>query len=424
MQNVIFRFLYLYEGFISILLVYKGVCGARLKYSYASIFASTVGIVICETVITLNVNMIGWAFLLPFLSILNLCYFTEDKKKWLSLYIPLYIFVIVLRTISFSVYCYIFKIDGVKTDFDSMMIGFPVVLILAILCFINKPILDAEGYSRKQYVMLYLESLGMFLMLSFAQVFLLDGSAVARTHKEVGKALYVAVLISCFLLCLISLYVGFLEKHARESRDKMEQQNFLMEMQQEQIETIEKSEKEMRAFKHDLIAHLNALSALVEEGNMNKVKKYCDRLIGDTSSFKKVSYTGNAAIDGVLGRLKELADEKNIQLIIKMVVPREKIVSDYDLCIILSNILKNAIEANDHGGRIEIYTWPFNNNLCIMQSNTTDRPLQYVRGELVSHKKGKGHGFGMGNVRTIVDKYNGSFDIKNEDGIVKVEVLV
>ena len=59
-----------------------------------------------------------------------------------------------------------------------------------------------------------------------------------------------------------------------------------------------------------------------------------------------------------------------------------------------------------------------------MQSNTTDRPLQYVRGELVSHKKGKGHGFGMGNVRTIVDKYNGSFDIKNEDGIVKVEVLV
>ena len=119
--------------------------------------------------------MIGWAFLLPFLSILNLCYFTEDKKKWLSLYIPLYIFVIVLRTISFSVYCYILKIDEVKTDFDSTMIGFPVVLILAILCFFHKPILDAEGYSRKQYVMLYLESLGMFLMLSFAQVFCQTG---------------------------------------------------------------------------------------------------------------------------------------------------------------------------------------------------------------------------------------------------------
>ena len=107
-----------------------------------------------------------------------------------------------------------------------------------------------------------------------------------------------------------------------------------------------------------------------------------------------------------------------------MVVPREKAISDYDLCILISNILKNALEANENGGHIEIATWPFNQNLCILQSNTTDYPLNYEGGRLVSRKKERDHGFGMRNIQMIIDKYDGSFEIKEEDGLIKVEALV
>ncbi len=158
---------------------------------------------------------------------------------------------------------------------------------------------------------------------------------------------------------------------------------------------------------------------------MDKVKEYCDMLLGSTCSFKKVSYTGNAAIDGVLWRYKDMAEERGVDLDIKMVVPREKKISDYDLCILISNILKNAIEANEHGGHVEIATWPFNDSLCIIQSNTSDYPLEYRRGHLVSRKRNlKSRGFGMLNIQAVIDKYDGSFDIKNEDELIKVEIVV
>ncbi len=423
MQSVIFRFIYLLEGFLSVFFVYLGICGAKLKYSGRKTTASIIGIVISETVVTMYTGIMSWALMLSLVSLLNIFYFKEEKKRWIILYIPIYIFTIVLRTISYSLYCYVLGLDTVRNDFDSAVVGFPVMIILISICMLHRPILDCRRYHWKQYVFLYLESFGMFFTLALAQTFFIKGLKI-ETQTKVGRFLYVSVLCACFLLCFLSLYVGLLEKHARESRDKVEQQEFLMEMQQEQIATIEKSENNMRAFKHDLVAHLNALSALVDAGDLEKVKDYCSKLIGDSDSFKKVSYTGNAAIDGVLHRFEELAKERNIDFTIKMVVPREKAISDYDLCILISNILKNALEANENGGHIEIATWPFNQNLCILQSNTTDYPLNYEGGRLVSRKKERDHGFGMRNIQMIIDKYDGSFEIKEEDGLIKVEALV
>jgi len=77
------------------------------------------------------------------------------------------------------------------------------------------------------------------------------------------------------------------------------------------------------------------------------------------------------------------------------------------------------------GGKVEIKTWPFNENVCIFSSNTTTHPLNYKKGVLISTKRdGKTPGYGMRNIEAVVEKYDGDFQIKEDGGLVKIEAMV
>ena len=407
---------------ISILYIYMIVMGAKLKYTLEKtmLFLCIVVVIITLSICQIDIELREVLALVSYIP----CVFLLEgsKKKWIALFLPNIITLSVVQTIFLAIFS--FSDGWMENIAFRALIGVAVVIGLSIVYYFLHSLQGAEyEYSFGQIVFLNLISLCLFVLLGEIQRFFNDKTTYIGT--EANGLIHNAMLVACILLCILAFYLSVIKRRLDDAKRIAEENEFLLRMQSEQMDTVIKSEEKLHAFKHDLIAHLNALSGYADEGDVAKVKDYCANLLADTTSFVRVAYTGNPALDGVLQQLKGMANDKDVELDIRMTVPKEKKISDYDLCILTSNIIKNAIEANDSGGKVEIKTWPFNENLCILSSNTTTHPLEYKNGVLLSTKRGyKAPGYGMRNIQAVIDKYDGDFQIRMEDDLVKVEALV
>lgn len=101
--------------------------------------------------------------------------------------------------------------------------------------------------------------------------------------------------------------------------------------------------KTMRGWRHDYHNHIQTLLAL--SGDEEKTKEYLLNLNHDLTSVDTVIKTGNIMIDAILNSKLSLIKSKNIKVNAKAVVPPKLNISEIDLCVIIGNLLDNAMEA-------------------------------------------------------------------------------
>ncbi len=421
--DVILFALELFTDYMSCLLIYVILIGTKFRYSERKLVIAILSMTVIAAAVLYPIDAESRELIKIISYILCIFFINVNRLISLAFFIPVLVVLSVFQTILITLM--VFTI-GWKIDyFHTISLGIILLCLLSLLyekIRSNKEIVYT--YSFFQLLTLNFGAVSVFFVIAEVQSYFNNNNLVNSFNTR-NTIIHNAMLFTCILVCVILYYVGIIKQKLDYARKKADENEYLIQVQNEQIKAVITSEEKLRAFKHDLIAHLNALNGFASEGDIVKVKDYCDALLLDTASFRSVSYTGNPALDGVLGQLKGLADEKGVELDIKMTVPKEKKISDYDLCILVSNIIKNAIEANNSGGKVDIKAWPFNENLCIISSNTTEHPLEYKKGVLLSTKRDyKSPGYGMRNIQAVIDKYDGDFQIKSDGDLVKVEALV
>ena len=91
-----------------------------------------------------------------------------------------------------------------------------------------------------------------------------------------------------------------------------------------------------------------------------------------------------------------------------------------DICTIFSNALDNAIEACEKNNHLEqkvmsVKARKIRNFLTITFENSSTENLMMENDEIISTKQDKlYHGFGLKNIRKIVEKYQGECKIKKD----------
>ena len=108
----------------------------------------------------------------------------------------------------------------------------------------------------------------------------------------------------------------------------------------------------MRGWRHDYHNHIQTLLAL--SGNEAKTREYLLKLNDDLTQVDTVLKTGNVMVDAILNSKLSLIRSKEIRVNAKAVVPTELNVSEIDLCVIIGNLLDNAMEAD--GGKRALYS--------------------------------------------------------------------
>lgn len=106
-------------------------------------------------------------------------------------------------------------------------------------------------------------------------------------------------------------------------------------------------------------------------------------------------------------------------------VPDTLTVDDVDLCVILGNLLDNAIEAcaalPADGRWLRVYVAARGSQLYASIQNSAVEDPSFNQRNYISEKRGN-HGLGMKRVAAVVEKYEGFLNLANEPGVFAAEV--
>lgn len=200
--------------------------------------------------------------------------------------------------------------------------------------------------------------------------------------------------------------------------------SFEKEILQKYYAEVENMYSKMRGWRHDYRHHIQVMKVHAANGEYGEIDKYLDMLDDDLTNVETVIKTGNRMADAILNSKLSLASQRDIQIKADAKIPVSLTVSELDLCIVIGNLLDNAIEACMElppGQRlIRIYMEMKGNYLYLALTNTAGG----VKKKNFRTTKGEGHGFGIARADAIVKKYGGYITRASEDGAFSTEILL
>ncbi|HHY81402.1 MAG TPA: GHKL domain-containing protein [Clostridiales bacterium] len=203
---------------------------------------------------------------------------------------------------------------------------------------------------------------------------------------------------------------------------------FQNDLMQKHVAEVENIYQQMRGWRHDYHNHIQTLKAYRALGQDDKIDDYLNALESDLSGIDTLIKSGNIMVDAILNSKLSLAKSKKIAINAKAVVPARITISEIDLCVLIGNLLDNAIEAclrieNEDNRFIRVYIDLKRENLYISITNSSGGKISKQGGRYVSSKKGN-HGFGLIRVDKIIDKYAGYIKRRDEEGVFTTEIML
>lgn len=223
----------------------------------------------------------------------------------------------------------------------------------------------------------------------------------------------IGLLIINFLV--LHLYNALIKALSNSYKNQILAQNASMYLNQ--LNLIKQNEEQMATFRHDMRHHLMELKILAESGNKRKMQNYIQSMEQYIQNSDEIICSGNTDIDSLLNYILKDAEEKLKVVDIKVQIPPD-IPNQFDINIVLGNILENAIEAADKTeekvvrgsivlkkGVLQIKIENSYNGVLIKENHRF----------LTTKERKENHGIGLKSVSNTLEKYNGVMDISNED---------
>lgn len=247
---------------------------------------------------------------------------------------------------------------------------------------------------------------------------------VQDTSISKGSMLSIIMVFVVVNFIVYGLYITMEDRY----REIIENQNLKNQLiiYDQQIQLNIDNEKRIMTLKHDMKHHLRELYGFADKHEDDKIKEYISQMIESVSIDKMVSASGNIGIDGIINYMCNIAKNKSIDTEVTVMIPDDLKLNTYDFNIILGNLLENAIEASE---KIEKPYIKLNMNYtanCIFITIENKFNGKIIESEKVISLKGKNHGLGMESVKSVVNKYNGTFQYKHNNNIfiVKLSLVV
>lgn len=160
--------------------------------------------------------------------------------------------------------------------------------------------------------------------------------------------------------------------------------------------------------RHDYKYHLNTIGELVNTGDITELKKHLTDAQARLPENDLRYYCKNSVFNALIGSYAERCMKENIKYEVQLAMPETLSISNYDMCIILGNLLENAAEAcakKESGRRIELSIKTQGSHLAVMVRNSYCGMITEENGQPVSAKKDGG--FGLRSIQTVSARYDG-----------------
>ena len=250
-----------------------------------------------------------------------------------------------------------------------------------------------------------------------------------RSTLYTGRVLQCYIVLSLVLLIILLLfYAMFLMLAVSLNRNaRLQHENHLLSLQQERCKNLCMAIEEARQARHDIRHHFVRLSTLAEQGDMEKIKEYLSSADRKMPSFD-FHFCDNQAVDSILGYYSNHAKQEGIPFLAQIDIPDNFLGDEMDICLVLSNLLENAIEASlkteDSRRKIVIKMYLHHTHILLIQAeNNFDAKILEKNGVFQSTKH-SGNGIGIQSIRHITERNGGASNFTYKDGEFTAKIMI
>jgi|GEM_PF-610671 len=241
-------------------------------------------------------------------------------------------------------------------------------------------------------------------------------------------------VISILYFIFIILYYIEMQKQAILQREADFAQN-IISSSRGHYQKMNELYEAIRIMRHDYKFHLNAAIDMLHRGEIEKSDDYLSGLKRELAEKEMPDFCDNPVINSLIAdyarrcSAKTVSNESSpeIKMDVSINIPKNFSVPNYEMCIVLGNLLENAIEAcqkleTKSERKIELVVKPQGEitgaQLAIMVRNTFNGKVLKNGEQFISTKKNgdiKRYGIGLQSVKAVVERYGGIFYTEYDD---------
>lgn len=238
--------------------------------------------------------------------------------------------------------------------------------------------------------------------------------------------------VSAIVICMIAINILlFFVLYLTSSRNRVENNQALLKLQianeQQKLQDSIRWNTEVNTLRHDLKNHLLCISEYIRLQQTDAAMEYIEKLTGQVK--KELPYhmmTSSVAVNAILDLKRLVCDENQIDIKYFVLEELPKI-DETDLCVILANLLDNAIEAasKEEKRQIRLSMEIVGNYFRIVVQNQIAESVLKNNKKLGTTKKNrKIHGFGLQSVEDAVERNDGMSNFSEENGWFVADVML
>lgn len=236
---------------------------------------------------------------------------------------------------------------------------------------------------------------------------------ITTFHNALFSLFFCFVGVAAYVVTLTTTVNIVKSTRLELSMLEMEQQ---LERQSQRFDQLRNSIEQARSSRHDLRHHLAVIEKYTEDEDLKGLQTYLTEYLSYLPKDNEQPYCQNFTIDVLARNYLSQAKEAGAELDIKIGLPQQLTIPDSQLCIVFGNIFENAVNAcrrQKEGKKfIRVRCVTEDNQLVLAVDNSTD-PMQRIE-----------PGIGLSSVKAVVEKFNGTLDYQEGDGIFQTSVMM
>ena len=255
-----------------------------------------------------------------------------------------------------------------------------------------------------------------------------------RSGTVTISALLARVLLLICMFLISHFMILFIQqlKEQLEANTRNQAMERLLQIQHDQYSMLQARIAENRRARHDFRQHLRVIQDCVKRGDLEDLKSYLAEYEKQFPSHSDHIYCNSYAVNAILAFYADKAENHSIRLDVKIQMSDTPVIPETEFCVLLGNLLENALDACQTGRSESETAQPFirvcavqtgTSTLSITVDNTSVFKPTWINEKLVS-TKAAGSGIGTESIRMIAEQYRGDARFEWKDGVFYASVML
>jgi sensor histidine kinase YesM len=297
------------------------------------------------------------------------------------------------------------------------------------------------------YTIIFMAAICLFLSGRFrlvivlaimAVVLLLIGYDIISTKASQGTAfslwpyINAGIHLTAMLASMAVLVTVYSNTYMKEKARSGEYLKTIEEQYRQQsyyMENLEKLIQQLKSERHDFNNQLGVIYGLLESGDADGAREYATGLVKAAQEYQTIVNVPYSMIRAMLNYKLSVIRETGIPLKLNINIPGGLNLNEFDITVILGNLLDNAAEAclkMDEAQRYISLCMQYKPEYLIIQTENPAVAEPAHSGGLYATTKPytKNHGFGLANIEYLVNKHSGFIKTGQDHGIFSTDIAL